>query len=418
MIPGFTVFSMLYHKLFYNDIPFHIYVDRATKNEEIYSNFLLHKMNVYIKNPKDAQMILNDTNTFQKQLEIFNGHGKSFFGKQNILFANGEIHKRLRNSVEPGFYDLGIYFNDFLEKGSLALKMIEKSSKNGIVDDFQYFMQRMTLDVLGKSIFDHEFNSLEGSLQEDLLSYDFILEHILNLRYMPLNILLYNFESIPYNRKMKNSIKKFNDLIYGLIDKSKKKVKYAHEINKFDNFKVVDFMVDSNLNDLDNKLSDIELRDTVAVLFVAGHETTTAALSFGALLLAKHQNIQQKARNEIRNILGDKPLSYELIKKLKYIPSIVKETLRMYPSAINLPPKQAQKDVEIHGYKIPKGTNIWIAVYGMHHSSKVYDDPEEFKPERWLEDKKIPINSWIPFGFGPRQCLGNTFTLTEQYFIG
>ena len=85
------------------------------------------------------------------------------------------------------------------------------------------------------------------------------------------------FETFSFkdNRKMKDSIKKFDDLIFGLIEKSKEKVKIAHEIKKFDNFKVVDFMVDSNLNDLDesNKLLDIELRDTVAVLFVAGHET-------------------------------------------------------------------------------------------------------------------------------------------------
>ena len=133
--------------------------------------------------------------------------------------------------------------------------------------------------------------------------------------------------------------------------------------------------------------------------------------------MAKYENIQEKARKEIKEIIGSKKLTYELIKQLKYIPSIIKETMRMFPSACNLPPKQTTKDVIINGYSIPKGTNIWIAVYGIHHSSKIYENPEEFKPERWLDEskeKKIPINAWLPFGSGPRQCLGNTFTLTEQ----
>jgi cytochrome P450 len=159
---------------------------------------------------------------------------------------------------------------------------------------------------------------------------------------------------------MKESISKFEKLIYLMIEKSKEKVKNAQITKKFDDFTILDYMVDSNLNETNEEiqLKDIELRDNSAVLFVAGHETSSVSLTFVILLLAKHEEIQEKARNEIKEIIGDNELTFELVKKLEFIPSIIKESLRLYPSAINIPPKQASKDVEIGGYTIPKVTHL------------------------------------------------------------
>jgi cytochrome P450 len=155
---------------------------------------------------------------------------------------------------------------------------------------------------------------------------------------------------------MKESIAKFEKLIYLMIEKSKEKVKNSQITQKFDDFTILDYMVDSNLNETneDIKLNDIELRDNSAVLFVAGHETSSVSLNFVILLLAKYEEIQEKARKEINEIIGDNELTFELIKKLAFIPSIIKESLRLYPSAINIPPKQATKDIEVGGYTIPK----------------------------------------------------------------
>jgi hypothetical protein len=132
-------------------------------------------------------------NLFPKHILVFEGHGKSFFGNQNVLFSNGEDYQRISKSLAHGFYDLSVYFKIQAEKGKLALKMMEKASKDsGIIEDVEFFTQRLTLDILGNAIFGHEFNSLEGSIQEDLNAYQFILEHILNFRYMPINSLFPN----------------------------------------------------------------------------------------------------------------------------------------------------------------------------------------------------------------------------------
>ena len=128
--------------------------------------------------------------------------------------------------------------------------------------------------------------------------------------------------------------------------------------------------------------------------------------------MAKHSDIQEKLRKEILKN------SIEKVKEIEYLHYFIKEILRIYLVVSYIPPKITLKDIQFDDYFIPKNTKIGINIRGIHHSKKIYGDPEIFRPERWSEKEqsknKIPNNSWIPFSSGSRTCIGINFSLMEQ----
>jgi cytochrome P450 len=134
--------------------------------------------------------------------------------------------------------------------------------------------------------------------------------------------------------------------------------------------------------------------------------------------LAKFQDIQSKARNEIQLILKDENPTYKNVQHLDYLLCIIKEGMRLHNPVESVPERITTKDVILEGYHIPKGSNIGINITAIHQSKQVYGDPENFRPERWTpeeqEKRKIPSSAWIPFSGGSRVCIGNNFSIIEQ----
>lgn len=158
------------------------------------------------------------------------------------------------------------------------------------------------------------------------------------------------------------------------------------------------------------------------VFFIAGNETTSLLLSFGSYELAMNQDVQEKLYNEIKatkNSLNGKPITYDILQKLPYLDSVISETLRKHPAGFILD-RVCDKDVQIDtkdgdSFIIPKGSEIWINVIGMHYDHRYFPAPERFVPERFMpenRDKIIP-GTFIPFGVGPRACIGSRFALME-----
>ncbi|KAF0536473.1 cytochrome P450 [Gigaspora margarita] len=169
--------------------------------------------------------------------------------------------------------------------------------------------------------------------------------------------------------------------------------------------------------DPDNqKLSDTELRCNLAILMVAGHDTSAVALSTLLYLLAVNKNVQEKAREEVLRVLGDDLIpSSEQHASLKYLNMIIRENLRLYPSVGGLPLRVVTEDIKLKNFLIPTGTTISLFVYGIHHSSKLWKNPEEFLPERF--ENEHDNYSWLAFGGGSRIYLGNNFSLIEQRIV-
>lgn len=162
-------------------------------------------------------------------------------------------------------------------------------------------------------------------------------------------------------------------------------------------------------------ISDEEIRDEAATLFVAGHDTTSAALAWFWLVLMQNPEIEAKVVHEIDTVLEGRAPTAEDAGRLDYLERVVQESMRLYPAAAFLFGREAIEDVEIGGYVIKKGSWVFIAPYVVHHDARNFPDPEECDPDRFAPDRigRIPPYAYIPFGAGPRICIGNAMATMQ-----
>src|SRR5262249_16753328 len=149
-------------------------------------------------------------------------------------------------------------------------------------------------------------------------------------------------------------------------------------------------------------------------LVLAGHETTANALTWAFYLLAKHPDVVQKLCTEIREVLGDREPTFEDLSRLGYAERVVQESMRLYPPAWVLE-RAAQADGVVGGPRIPAGRRIGIAPYLMHRAPRCWEEPERFDPDRFAPDRfaERQKQAYLPFGDGPRVCIGKGFAMME-----
>jgi cytochrome P450 len=166
-------------------------------------------------------------------------------------------------------------------------------------------------------------------------------------------------------------------------------------------------------------MNDRQLRDEVATLFAAGHETTSNALSWTWYLLAQHPEVEEKLHEELDSVLAGRQPTLADLPNLPYSLQIIKESMRLYPPAWILNGRIALEDVQLGGYTVPQGSILFISPYVMHHLPQYFTEPETFKPERFTPEfeKSLPKFAYMPFGGGARVCIGNAFGMMEAQLV-
>jgi cytochrome P450 len=165
------------------------------------------------------------------------------------------------------------------------------------------------------------------------------------------------------------------------------------------------------------RMSDKQVRDEAVTLFVAGHETTAMGLAWAAHELARNPGVQARVQEEADRFRGRTPALDEL-EGLSFSLRVFKEALRKYPP-VYFVLRMPTAEVEIGGYSIPRGTLVIISTYGMHHNPAVYPDPDRFDPDRFAPAAEAARHrsARLPFGSGPRVCIGNHFALLEGQLV-
>lgn len=165
-------------------------------------------------------------------------------------------------------------------------------------------------------------------------------------------------------------------------------------------------------------MSDRQLRDEAVTILLAGHETTALALSWTWYLLTEHPDQEESLAAEVREVLSGRTATVEDLPKLRLAEQVVLESMRLYPPAWAVG-REALHDCEVGGYAVPAGTTIYMSPWVIHRSPRFFDEPEEFRPERWEGDfaKQLPRFAYFPFGGGPRVCIGNRFAMMEAVLI-
>lgn len=158
-----------------------------------------------------------------------------------------------------------------------------------------------------------------------------------------------------------------------------------------------------------------ELRDNLLTFIVAGHETTALTLAWSLYLLAFDQEVQDKARAEVQTVLSGRSASGEDVAQLPYIRQIVDEALRLYPPAGMVSRTALAKDT-LCGREILPGDTVILPIYALHRNHQLWEDPDRFDPDRWSGDKPERY-AYLPFGDGPRICIGASFAIQEAVIV-
>ncbi|XP_040430792.1 cytochrome P450 3A9-like [Cygnus olor] len=338
-----------------------------------------------------------------------------------VSLAEDEQWKRIRTVLSPTFtsgklkemFPIMKHYGEILVKN--VQKRVEKDNSIPVKDIFgSYSMDVVTSTSFGVNI-DSMNNPKDPFVREmkKLVKFDF---------FDPVFIVSFVFPFFcPLLAKMNVSV--FPSDAVDFFMRSISKIKQDRE--KDTQKGRVDFLQmmiesqkstsngNSEVNHTHKALTDIEVLSQAFIFIFAGYEPTSNTLCYLAYELALHPDVQQKLVDEIDTILPNKaPLTYETVMQLEYLDMTMNETLRLYPLGGRLE-RVCKKDAEINGVTIPKGTVVMIPPYILHRNPEHWPNAEEFRPERFSKENKDAIDpyTYLPFGAGPRNCIGMRFAL-------
>jgi cytochrome P450 len=179
---------------------------------------------------------------------------------------------------------------------------------------------------------------------------------------------------------------------------------------------LLDLLLEGEDPETKRRMNTAELRDNLLTFIVAGHETTALTLAWALYLCAFDQSVQAKARAEVHAICGDRPATGEDVANLPFIRQIVDETLRLYPPAAMISRSAVGEDT-LCGRQIRRGDTVIVPIYALHRHHQLWEAPDKFRPERFADRKTVQRYAYLPFGDGPRICIGASFALQEAVII-
>lgn len=321
---------------------------------------------------------------------------------EGLLTSEGDFWRKQRKLAQPAFHRDCI--QNFLQtfkqcaEDMIARWEREVADKDVEIDLHAEFM-RLTFRVVGLCLLGKD---LEGEAKAfgDALNVALLWanQHVESLVRVPL------WFPTPKNFACRNAMRTIEDVVLGVVAERRRTGE-----QKADLLGMLMEMQDED----GGRMTDKQLRDELLTLVVAGHETTANALTFALYRLAQSKDVLTKLRAE----LDGADEETQTLVKLPYNRAVVDETLRLYPPAWVVE-REAITDDTVSGKTIPKGGTVGISPYILHRNPKYWQDPESFMPERFLKpDPDRPKHAYMPFGAGPRTCIGNVFALTEMQII-
>jgi cytochrome P450 len=317
-----------------------------------------------------------------------------------LLTSERAVHARQRRLIAPAFAHKRI--------ASYASTMAERSDRfaasltDGCVLDLAESIMKVTLEIVGKTLFDAEVGSNADAVGNAVtVAMNCAMTQVSSLVPIP------PFVPTPLNLKNRRAVAQLDAILYRIIRERR-----AQGGDRGDLLSMLLATQDED----GGSMSDAQIRDESMTLFLAGHETTANALSWAMYLLAKNPEARARLEAEV-DALGRVP-SYDDLKQLPWTLAVLKETLRLYPPAYILA-RRTIEDVTIGRHVIKKHTIVLVNVLGIHRRPDLYAAPEDFDPARFLgdADKQLPRCAYLPFGAGPRICIGNHFALMEGHVV-
>jgi cytochrome P450 len=308
-----------------------------------------------------------------------------------LLTSEGLDHRRARKLLAPAFAAKRIA--GYAQVMTAEAAATAAAWKDGAHVDLAEAMMEMTLAIAGKTLFDADVRGDAAVVAEALtIAMKCILDGVSSPLQVP-----YAWP-LPRHQRMKRAVAQLDAIVYRIIDERRRDPR--------DRGDVLSILVGA-VDDDGRAMTDRELRDEVMTLLLAGHETTANLLAWTFYALARHPDVRARVEAEIDGAAPG-------VAELPYTAMVLDEVMRLWPPVYTVG-RQAARDTEIGGVKLPRGAAVMTNIWGIHRRPDLYPDPLRFEPARMAPDAKKARGklAFLPFGAGPRVCIGNHFALME-----
>lgn len=317
-------------------------------------------------------------------------------GPTSVIVSDGEDHKRRRTLVRPGLHHKQIdgYVATMTATADEALDTITPGVAFDAYELFRAAIRRSTLRSLFGERMADKADSL-GALLQPLIDLTGLLPDMVSVHK---RLRTRRWQQAEAARQQ------LDEFVYAEIDR-------LRSVPAETESQVLAVLVRGR-DGSRSGLSDLEIRDQVVTLIAAGYETTSAALGWALYGLGGRPDLIERARSEVLDVTGGELPTAEQVGRLKLTDAIISEALRLYPPA-SVIPRYVAESFSFRGHRIPRGATLIISPYLTHRDPQLYEDPLEFRPERWLSAPHRPGGEYLPFGGGAHRCLGSVMATTE-----
>ncbi|EAT33128.1 AAEL014613-PA [Aedes aegypti] len=435
-------------------VPFNTFLQAAYdkySGVKVFGMFDLMTPTYVIRDPELIKQVgVKDFDHFVDHEQVF---GNSSYDHPNLLTGKtlfsltGSRWKTMRATLSPAFTGskMRYMFELIVECIERAVKYYEEETKKkgAQVYEMKDVFSRFANDVIATCAFglqvessrdrDNEF-FVNGSKMVDFGKPSFILR-LMGHQLVPWLMAFFGWDVIDgqqntyFKRLIMDAIKEREhrgivrpDMINLLIQAKKGTLKHQQENEQVpEGFATVQES-EVGKSTATTMMTDVEMVAQCLIFFLAGFDTVSTSLLYTSYELAVNPEVQKKLYDEIQNTrtaLGGKPLTYDAVQKMKYMDMVISEVLRKWPPIASTDRVCTKNYVMDEGngikYTIEKGAALWFPTYALHHDPKYYPQPEKFDPERFSDERKGSINTgaYLPFGIGPRNCIGSRFALAE-----
>jgi len=370
---------------------------------------------LYVVNDKKEvkKILVDEVKTFPKS-EVLHELLKPLLG-ESVFTTNGDQWKGQRELLNPSFTDLSVsriyteMVNAISDEVTHIESLLNKTKDNIIEVDKE--MTYITADIIFRTILSAKLDRKQA--EEIIEAFEIYQE-------LTVKTAMKSFFNIPKviimllgERKRIKAGEKIRKSLGDIIKKRYDLVESGEEDPNVDILTTLLKVRDTKTNE---RFTYEEILDQIAMLFLAGHETTASSLTWALYCLSLSPEIQEEAYQEIISINSDSDFDLKELKQFKKVNNIFKETLRLYPP-VGFLTRENNEDTKIRDKEIKKGSSIVVAPWLIHRHEDYWENPNEFIPSRWESDVKIDKNTYLPFGMGERVCIGAGFAKQESILI-
>lgn len=362
-----------------------------------------------VNEPRLLREVMTDPSGIYPKNDLMVGALEPLVG-DSIFVSSGELWRRQREMIDPAFSHIRLTraFRSMSAAVDDYERRLDALAEHGESFSLDLAMSHLTADIICRTVFS---TSLQSRIAREVFDAFEVFER--SAAQVELKALIFDppFKEIRQHRVVLDACERIRHHLGELVDSH-------HVAGNVHYNDIASACIAARDKRSGCPFSRKELIDQLGVMFLAGHETTASALTWLFFILSVRPEVADRIREEVVRVVGDGEVRFEHVRQLQYVRNVFRETLRLYPP-ITFIPRVAMENTRIGRHRVKRGAMIMISPWTTHRHEQLWNAPTVFDPDRWLPEREHELTpgAYLPFGMGPRTCMGAGFAQTEASLI-